>query len=112
MGGVRVRHGHHARDPARRRGQGAGLNGFGAFVAGFPEMDMNVHKARGDNEARGVKHLGPRRGRKGFSQSSDLAVFYQKIEDLVPVVGRIDDPPPLIRKGVGGSAEGEFMRSP
>src|SRR5579863_3657905 len=54
---LRVRHAADNREATARGGEGAGLDGFGIFLAGFAKVDMHVDEAGSNDEAGSVENL-------------------------------------------------------
>ena len=90
--GVRVRHRADGREAAGGRGARAARDRLLVLEAGLPEVRVQVHEPRGDDEARRLDDFGALGGDL-LVHLRDHAVLQQDVERLVEVARGVDDAP-------------------
>jgi len=85
-----IGHAHNGRKAPGHSRRGAGSDGFFFFIAGLPEMHMQVNQAGRYNLSGGINdHVG------FLGKTADLGHFpvnRKQIGDLIDPMGRIDEP--------------------
>src|SRR5881397_2608430 len=97
--GIRVRHGAHAGEPARRGGAGAARNRFDVLVAGLAQVDVHVHEPGGDNLVPHVPNLGAVGRPETGANRGDFPVLNEDVRDLVEAPARVDHAAALQEQG-------------
>jgi hypothetical protein len=80
---VRVGHGAHGREPARRRRPGAGGDRLHVLATGLSEVTVHVDEAGRDDEVGAVDHLGALRDVDPGAHVVDQTVDQHDVADRV-----------------------------
>ena len=117
-----IRHTGHGRETPHGRGRRAGGDCFLFFLAGFAQVHMNINQTGRHDQIGRIEHLHLFGRLDRFGDFLNMPAFDQDVEQLIPLVARVDDmtaadqerPPGLRRLArtlLSGPGDGGFQNA-